>query len=240
MEKFKEIREEAFERWLSDLTRSRAPGELSDNYGESYICKWQDQLTQKGEHCSVLCSIADWLDNVSDLLDDQRYDDLTKSDSEILFRYYTRVLLIVSEIIEDFVGLHACIKGVQKKEASRELENLGSEMEVKELKWLSDFINSVCKHKSEKDNYHIHNHHLKYEFEDFGDVEHENQISLSNIDWSTVNNETTIIFKPLSYYTGICVHLYLLFNELISNEPGYKEKLFELYSKEWTSGTNES
>jgi hypothetical protein len=233
MQKFKEIREVTFLNWLSALTRTREPGELSDNYSQSYICKWQKELTEKGEHCSVLCSIADWLDNVSDLLDDKRYDELSKNESEILFRYFTRILLIVSEIIEDFINLHANIKGIKKPEASRELERAISTLNNEELKSLSDFINSVCKHKSQGENYHIHNHHLKHEFEDFGDIEHENQISIKNIDWSKMDDKTTILFKPLLYYTNICVELNLAFDKLIGDEPSYKDKLFQLYSKKW-------
>lgn len=236
MKKFKEIREEAFKIWLSKLNRSRQPGELSDTYNESYICKWQNELLEQGEHCSVLCSVADWLDNVSDQLDDTRYDELTNDDNEILFRYYTRILLTLSEIIEDFIMLHVIIKGYnprkEKSVASRELENKSEILQDQELKELSNFINSVCKHKSEHHNYHIHNHHLNHEFADFGAKEHDNQIRLGQSDWKKINDQT-ILFRPLNYYLGIVIQLYLLFDQLLENEQGYKEELFKRFSKEW-------
>jgi len=115
IKKFQEIRVETFKYWLKELDRTRVAGELSDNYSESYVCKWQKELTKQGQHCSFLCSIADWLDNFSDLLDDKRYDDVGTDYSEVLFRYYTKIMLIASEILEDFVYVHGKIKDIKKK-----------------------------------------------------------------------------------------------------------------------------
>lgn len=229
--KFKDIRVKAFKNWLKGLQRTREEGELSDDYGDSYICRWQDKYTSEGKHCSVLCSIADWLDNISDLLTDSRYDNQTINDSDVLFRFYTKVLLIVSEIIEDFIGLHATIKELNKKNASRDIEIRGFEHE--ELLKISHYINSVCKHKIEKHNYHVHNHHLTHEFEDFGAMIHENQIRLDNLSWESTNHNTTILLPQLEYFTETVIKLNKIFDELLANEPGYKKGLEKTYVDDW-------
>jgi len=230
--KFKEIRNEVFKYWLKELDRTRAEGDLSDNYSESYLCKWQNELTGKELHCSFLCSIADWLDNFSDLLHDGRYDDLNGESSEVLFRFYTKIMLIASEILEDFVCLHGKIKDIKKKKSmGKDLEQHG--FRDGELGQLSNFINSVGKHKTEKENYHVHNHHLKHEFEDFGGSVHENQISISSLSWSTVDDETTILMPPLKYFAEVIVKLNHNLDKLLREEPGYMDKLNEIFTKDW-------
>lgn len=230
--KFEMIRNQVFEYWLKELNRTRAVGELSDNYSESFVCKWQNELTAKGQHCSFLCSIADWLDNFSDLLDDQRYDELNEENSEVLFRFYTKIMLIASEILEDFVYLHGKIKDIKKKSSmGKDLGQHG--FRDGELEQLSNFINSVGKHKTERENYHVHNHHLKHEFEDFGSSVHKNQISISSLSWSEVDDETTILMPPLQYFAEIIVKLNHNLDKLLREEPGYKEKLNEIFTKEW-------
>ncbi|WP_431294155.1 hypothetical protein [Pedobacter sp. P26] len=230
--KFEAVRTEVFRYWLEELNRTRAEGELSDNYSESYVCKWQNELTGQGLHCSFLCSIADWLDNFSDLLDDNRYDALNETDSEVLFRFYTKIMLIASEILEDFVYLHGKVKDIKKKTSmGRDLEQ--NVFEAGELEQLSSFINSVCKHKTERENYHVHNHHLKHKFEDFGGVIHENQISLNALAWTTVNDETTVLMPPLKYFAEVIVKLNHNMDKLLREEPGYRDKLNEIFTKDW-------
>jgi len=230
--KFKEIRSEALEYWLSGLGRTRIAGELSDNYTDSYLCKWQNELTDKGKHCSFLCSIADWLDNFSDLLDDRRYDDLDQDNPEVLFRFYTKIMLIASEILEDFVYLHGKIMDIKKKGMmGKHLESYS--FKEGELEQLSNFINSVSKHKTERENYHLHNHHLKHEFEDFGASFHENQISINSLSWSTVNHETTVMMPRLKYIAEIIVKLNQNLDKLLTEEPTYRDKLNEIFTKDW-------
>lgn len=54
------------------------------------------------------------MNNISDELTHSRFDTLTKNDHHILFRYYTRILKLVSEVMEDFMVLHAHVKGYRK------------------------------------------------------------------------------------------------------------------------------
>jgi len=235
---FKEIRLQVLEKWNTGLTRSREAGELSDDYSNSEWCKIQGECTDYGKHCSFICSLNDWLDNISDLLHDNRYDELSADDSDVMFRYYTRILLLVSEVIEDFVMLNKKILNLNgKNDASRDLEN--GILSTNELKDLSHFINTVCKHKTENNNLHVHNHHLTIEFVDFGITEHENQIRLGSQDWTMINKDTTILIPQLNYFIDVVIKTNDKVLTHIKENVDYKTKLFTIYADEWTSELND-
>lgn len=234
MQIFQTIRETVLENWNTQLSRKRDDGSYSDDYSESNLCNWQNECLAIDKHCSFICSFGDWLDNISDLLRDARFDEMTNKEPEVLFRYYTRILLIVSEILEDIVTLDKYVKEYKgKKDATTHIEK--GYFYENELKAISEFINSVCKHKTERDNLHVHNHHLKIEFVDFGNGEQANQIRLNNQDWTAVNKETTILMPQLMYFINVVVRLDKRFDSLLKTEVGYKEKLFALYADEWHS-----
>jgi hypothetical protein len=234
MKLFGEIRIEVLKNWNEGLIRHRKEGEFSDDYSESDWCKIQEECTNNGKHCSFICSLGDWLDNISDLLYDSRFDNLSVNDYEILFRYYTRILLLVSEVVEDFVMLNDQIWDFHdKKKASRDLEK--GILINEELKNLSEFINTVCKHKTEKNNLHVHNHHLKIEFVDFGAVEHENQIRFNRQNWMGLDKDTTILMPTLNYFIGLIIKTNNKVLSYIQNNPAYKNKMFERYADEWST-----
>lgn len=232
MTNFKVIRIKVLEKWNKELIRNRKEGELTDDYSDSPWCKIQDKCTDNGKHCSFICSLNDWLDNISDLLHDDRFDELNEEDYEILFRYYTRILLLVSEVIEDFIMLNKRILNLESKKKSTEDLETGS-LSQNELKDLSDFINTVCKHKTERDNLHIHNHHLKIEFIDFGAIEHNNQIRLNNQVWNTIDQETTILMASLNYFIELIIKTNNKVLKYIETRTDYKTKLLEIYADEW-------
>ncbi len=229
---FGPIREKALERWNTELVRTRMPDLDSDDYTGSSLCNWQNECLDNGKHLSVICSLGDWMDNVSDLLYDKRYDEKTAEDDIVLFRFYTKCLLFISEILEDFVTLNKAVTGVARKAlSSRHLESgiLGD----KELTHISEFINSVCKHKLENNNLHVHNHHLKYEFVDFGAINENNQIRLDQQNWAAMNQDTSILMPSLLYFINVVCRLYHQLDHFIKNEPGYKDNLIARYADDW-------
>jgi hypothetical protein len=238
MTNFGEIRIHVLKNWNEGLIRQRAEGEFSDDYSNSLWCVIQGECTDNGKHCSFICSLNDWLDNISDLLYDNRFDELTEDDYDVLFRYYTRILLLVSEVIEDFVMLNKQILNFTgKKDASRDLEK--ETLTENELKNLSEFINSVCKHKTENNNLHVHNHHLSIEFTDFGSIEHDNQICINHQNWISINKDTTILMPPLNYFIELIIKTNNKVLDYIKNRPEYKTKLLKLYADEWTIDVEE-
>lgn len=232
---FEEIRKNALQQWNEGLNRSRDDGRFSDDFSESEICKIQNECAVNNFHCSFLCSLGDWMNNVSDILYDDRFDGLTEKDWEVLFRYYTRLLLIISEIIEDFVIFNAQVNGYSgkgmKELSSKDIEQ--DNLDDGELKRLSNFINSVCKHKLEGNNLHVHNHHLMVDFVDFGGIQAQNQIYVDHQDWKAVDVNTTILMPSLFYFIDIVVRVHNKIFSFINENDKYKQKMFELYNDEW-------
>jgi hypothetical protein len=240
MTTFKTIRQNALETWYSGLSRTRVTGKFSDDYSDSTLCKWQRECTDDNKHCSFLCSLGDWLSNISDVLHDDRFDELNLEDDEdaekeeALFRYYTRFLLLVSEVIEDFVVLNQKLKHLNTKGLSgNDLEN--GILRNNELKDISEFINSVCKHKTERDNLHVHNHHLGFRFEDFDDNSENNQIRLGHLNIGQINMDTTVLVPKLTYFINVIVAVNNKVDNCIATDIEYKRELHELFVDEWHS-----
>jgi len=235
---FKDIRLQALEKWNTGLTRNREIGEFSDDYSNSKWCRIQGECTENGIHCSFICSLNDWLNNISDLLHDNRYDELSAEENDVMFRFYTRILLLISEVIEDFVMLNKQILNLKgKNDASRDLES--GTFANNELKELSEFINSVCKHKTENNNLHVHNHHLTIEFVDFGINEHENQIRLGKQDWKIMNKDTTILIPKLNYFIDVIIKTNNKVLTYIDEDINYKDKLLDIFADKWTTELND-
>lgn len=239
MPSFKQVRQPVLDSWNKGLIRSRKEKEWSDDYSSSKICAVQDACTAKGYHCSILCSLGDWLDNVSDVLYDSNYDELNTEDpgdAGVLFRYYTRILLLVSEVMEDLVWLHLVGIGLEEKisnkaEAGRDLEK--NILADRELKILSDFINSLCKHKAEHNNFHVDNHHLDIVFEDGNAAKKDDQFRIDNMIFGAMNKDTTILVPPLQYFIMVIVRVYNKVLDLMMNNEPYKERIFAKYNDPW-------
>lgn len=162
--RFKEVREQALGYWITQTGRSiKAHNEvLVDSFDFGYECNWQSKARELKDddrwHVSYFCSLGDWASNISDLLLDSRFDSLQLSDpnsedAKILFRFYTRILLVVSEMLVDFIDI---------------ANTLGLKNKLFKDSSYSRFINSVCKHKAGKQSHYLHicNHHLPIHFED--------------------------------------------------------------------------
>lgn len=229
---FGEIRKEAWKLRTTGLNRKREDGELTDDYTDSLLCEWQASCSDTtGLHCSFYCSLGDWLNNISDELTDARWDSQTQVNHQVLFRFYTRVLKLVSEVVEDFIYLHAKAKDHKKKENASICFSQDHFAED-ELKNLSNFINSITKHKSERRNLHVINHHRKVVFEDFGAEPVANQIRLDKQDWDTIDKNTTILMPSLKYLVGVVVRLHQKLALLLSDEK-YRNKVYEYYADEF-------
>lgn len=118
-----------------------------------------------------------------------------------------------------------------KNESSKNIEENAFRQD--ELKSISNFINSVCRHKTEQDNLHVHNHHLRIEFVDFGAVPETIQINLDSQDWKGIDMNCSILMPSLDYFLGVVVKIHDKIFSFINDEKDYKEKVFELYDDKW-------
>ncbi|WP_066835549.1 hypothetical protein [Rufibacter ruber] len=160
--KFKKIRVDTLTYWFKNSNRSRSATSLSDCYNDTFLCRLQGE----DFHISFLCNLAEWLNNITDILTDTRLDECDAEndlllDAEAIFRFYTRLFLVVSEVIEDFIDLHRKIKELRSKKSAGKDFAMSLSLNHN-LQDISDYINSVCKHKVT--GLHCHNHHLAIEF----------------------------------------------------------------------------
>jgi len=139
----------------------------------NYECKWQQNswgIHGDNWHTPHFCSLGEWASNVTDMLDDRRFDKFTFQDDKdkaLLYRHYTRFMLVILEMINDFVDMLILVELSTASKTQRK-NSLSSVIDVNEL---TNLINSLCKHKADKrdeNHIHFHNHHLLLWFEDLG------------------------------------------------------------------------
>jgi hypothetical protein len=105
--KFATVRKDGLSKWLSDTGRTF---KTTDNIAGAFECDWQNPAIENGfNHISIFCSIGEFAAHVTDHLRDYRYDKYEFNKSldvdEVLFRYYSKFLLIVSEVLTDLQDL---------------------------------------------------------------------------------------------------------------------------------------
>ena len=180
--KFGEIRLDALGLWCRGTGRTLKALDdslpiLIDDFIDGFECSWQTMawdIKGKNWHVPHFCSLGDWASNITDILTDSRYDNITfgidEEFDQCLFRYYTRFMLIISEVLTGFADLLDVIFHIEQPEARKKIST--SEMKTRDL---FSFINSVCKHKTSSDNLmklHKCNNHLPILFEDSGQICH--------------------------------------------------------------------
>lgn len=225
--RFHDVRIEILTEWEA-ITRRKLYSKYSslsnDDYSGSYECKWQEMYNEG--HVHVFCCIGEWANNITDILLDCRYDHLYLTDEDysndsnteieavMLFRYYTRFLLVVSEFITDFEEIVNQFLGLTSKEIKdKKSRSILSGMYIKNnsLKIVSNanekdeiynavnelmkYINTICKHKfgssKKKINIHKINDHLPYKFQFERDFE-----ELYNFNKSFESKEIKSILVP--------------------------------------------
>ena len=170
------VRNKALNLWLTGTRRKLTPHRnlrYDDFSFNDYECKWQQRSWSiHGDewHVSHFCSLGEWASNITDTLDDVRFDMFTfqdEKDKSFLYRHYTRYMLIVLEMINDFVDMLKLAELNLGNKTQRK-SSLSSITDVNEL---TNLINSLCKHKADTrdgNHIHFHNHHLPIWFEDLG------------------------------------------------------------------------
>jgi len=246
---FFDIRKPALEYWLKETKRERFGD--SELFVGALECQWQFRFHPKAQesipHVSVFCSMGNWNSNIGDLLDDRRFDGLTfhPDNAELLFRYYTRIFLIASEIFTDFQDIltvlrngHVdAVKNRSENEKSRHELNPSGEFNI--IQNLFDYINTICKHKTR--NIHVCNHHLNYHFEDSAFSRPDtNFLSLQNVDQKLAKIRTSqsdilpthIIVPKLCYVLQILIHGYQILDRSFRNNPDQFNSFCKIYEGE--------
>jgi hypothetical protein len=237
MSEFKTIREKALDKWLTLTKRVR---NINDDFSDSIECSWQNDLVPENMHSSLFCSIGEWNSNITDMLSETGVDHLdfdNEDHRQSLFRYYTRLMLVVSEILTDFKDLLVYLndyKGDRRtkdKKATRALKNDGLEFNCKQLFF---FINNVCKHKIGNTTpralkYHKCNHHIDYTFKDdpsFTSI--QNSLKVKNIETKKLKKNMTIEVPSLLEIIDQIEYGYTEIDETLRSKKKKKSKRAKL------------
>lgn len=203
MTKFGPIRKAALQYWADQtgrqLTNIYNKPLLTDSFSGAYECDWQNNFS--GGHVNLFCSLGDWACNLTDLLKDDRYDNLDLDDDEeaiVLFRFYTRIMLITSELLTDFQDMYIQAENLTgnntRKNSAARTFYFPKETPDRITK-IFNYINHVCKHKTQ----HIHlcNDHLPIYFEDSS--KRKRRLNYLSICDSNADGKKAILVPNLNY-----------------------------------------
>lgn len=246
---FEEVRTDALAEWLRRRPLHR---KIDDKNGQIYLSQQHTfehrvQHDRQGDkHINILCSMMAYSENITDILTDNRWDQkrfgfddynhhfdencpgilfYPEDDDDVLFRVYTKLWLIASELFEDFIALHQLTLKVSKATSQEFLSPNKTE-----LHQILGFTNRVFKHRD--DGFHIANDHLKILFEDSGHLfEFNNPISLTSISKEDFKGEPdSLVIPKMRFIIDILIHGYDKLFGLFSEKENYDKLINSRFS----------
>lgn len=220
MTRFFETRIEALKLWTCStgrLNEDSLAEFASDDISGSPECKWQN--SSKNGHVNLFCSLGEWACNVTDLLKDNRFDRFyfeKEEEATVLYRHYTRILLVMSEMLTDLqdIYLHAENLKNNKVNQNSAREFLCPIMKGYQITSIMNYINKVCKHKTQ--NIHICNDHAPIHFED-GEGRRNSFKYFSIEDSIATQDKNAILVPKLKLLIGALVVSYGSLDEYFSS-----------------------
>jgi len=202
-------RENSLALWLNRTARELASIDnrpfspvTVDLFANSFECRWQglaSKITNKNNwHVPHFCSLGEWASGVTDLLLQEHLDPLSfkvgvnlsedsKQINHLLWRHYTRILLLVEQISGDLVSLRREVTGENSNSIKKTLSKTITQDQ------LFGFINNICKHKDNRNGFHSHNQHLPLFFLDSNQSCHFNKpYSISKLTYSETESPLAI------------------------------------------------
>lgn len=224
MTEFGPIRKAALIYWAEQTGRQLTDdiGDLllTDSFVGAYECDWQNGFT--GGHVNLFCSLGDWACNLTDLLKDDRFDNLNLDNDEqliVLFRFYTRIMLIISELLTDFQDIYLHARNLKLKQDNSIARRFYFPNETPDrITRVLDYINSTCKHKTQ----HIHfcNDHLPIHFDDSS--KRRKKINYLSINDTKITGKNGILVPKLKYLICTILTCYRRINNYFKqNRPNY-------------------
>jgi hypothetical protein len=224
---FIEIRKNELQKWACCTGHGFVDGSLeliSDNLENSIECSWQNKSPVG--HVNLFCSLGEWACNYTDLLNDERFDKCSfekPNNAAVLFRHYTRILLVVSELFTDFQDIYLHAKNITPSSKTNPTARkfYFPEAEKDNITLILNYINRVCKHKTQ--HIHICNNHFEIHFEDSGVIsEKYNYVGINDV--STGREKNAILVPKLSFITDTLIQCYISLDQFFAdNQPVYLE-----------------
>jgi hypothetical protein len=220
---FRDTRKVELKKWLDITGRRISQKKLdSDNFQNAYECKWQD--SNEVGHVNLFCSLGDWACNVTDLLRDDRFDKLGfgGEGGDILFRHYTRIMLIISEILTDFQDIYLHVEDIPIRPAGKEKTDKARRFyfpkgKEDNITMILGYINTVCKHKTQ--NLHICNNHATIFFEDYSALSETLNKVISIRDRKMAPGKNIILVPRLSFLIDTVLQCYKVLDEYFAKNP---------------------
>lgn len=201
---------------------------LSDTFEGAYECAWQNSY--KGGHVNLFCSLGDWASNLTDLLKDNRFDafDLDATEQGIvMFRFYTRMMLVISELLTDFQDIYLQTRGLDVRRQKNIARTYYFPNETPDrITRILNYINSTCKHKTQ----HIHmcNEHLPIIFEDSS--LRRKRHSYISLDDTTTSSKNAILVPHLCYLVRSVLTCYRRLNSYFQSHRAEFRTLCSMYT----------
>lgn len=202
---------------------------LSDSFDGAYECDWQNNFN--GGHVNLFCSLGDWACNLTDILKDNRFDNFSFENEEqslVLYRFYTRLMLVASELLTDFqdIYLHTItLKPGKQNNSTARTFYFPNETPDRITKVLN-FINSTCKHKTQ--HIHICNDHLPVHFED--SLKRKRKLNYLSLSDTTTSNKNGILIPKLEYIIKTILICYRRLNAYFKQHKQQYQSLCQRYS----------
>lgn len=233
MTQFGPIRQAALNYWAQqtgrDLLDLQGNVLLTDSYHGAYECGWQNKY--KAGHVNLFCSLGDWACNLTDLLKDDRFDTFDLDDSthaEVIFRYYTRLMLVTSELLTDFqdIYLHANnLRTVKQNNPTARTFYFPNETPDRISKVLN-YINSTCKHKTQ--HIHICNNHLPVYFKD--SATRRRRLNYISLDDTSTQQKNAILVPELNYIVKTILICYRKLNSFFTKNKNRFNSLCQRFT----------
>lgn len=231
--KFKNIRNKALKYWTDQTGRNifDAQGNilLSDSFEGGYECAWQNKFN--GGHVNLFCSLGDWACNLTDLLKDNRFDEYDLENEEqaiVMFRFYTRLMLVTSEMLTDFQDMYLHSLNLKPGRVNNQkartffFPNESPDRITKVL----NFINSTCKHKTQ--HIHICNDHLPIHFQD--SLKRRKKFNYLSLKDTNTINKNAILVPDLEYLIRTLLTCYRRINNYFRKNNTQFKSLCQKYS----------
>jgi hypothetical protein len=188
---------------------------LTDTFEGAYECDWQNKYAPG--HVNLFCSLGDWGCNLTDLLKDDRFDalDLDNQDhSIVVFRHFTKILLVISELLTDFQDMYLHTVGLPHNRANNQTARSFYFPIDDRITSILNFINRTCKHKTQ----HIHacNDHIPIIFEDSSKARPRSHNYVS-LDDSLTAGKNAVLVPKLRHLLGSVVACYRRLNSYFSS-----------------------
>lgn len=228
--KYKSVREFCLQKWMGATGRQRDG--LVETFNNSFECQWQRRAESEGfGHIGLFCGSGKFNHNITDILTDERFDQLSFSNEEdksIIFRQYCKLGLIISESLTDFQDIMKLCGSLTTKQSRSAISKQSYTEAVDKM---ISYCNCIFKHKFR--GLYKCDHHTTLCFEDAGrDCCMGNILDLQCHSRDKCDEEiNTIVVPKMDEMIERVIQAYDKLDSFFESQPHAFEKICKKYSE---------